>query len=115
MALTICSLNVRSVRAAERRAAMLDSLSATECDVICLQECCVNYVPADVEWQYGKMLWSPACGARNEGVGILFKSGRCDLLSWEVVVPGRCVMALVEVAGQRCRIFNCYAPAEKKE
>lgn len=113
MALTICSINVRSVRSGWRRAAVFDSLSECKADILCLQECGVERVPDSHEWRHGGSAWSLACITKCEGVGVLIKNPQVVMVAQEVIVPGRLLLVVLEYAGCRFRLFNCYAPADK--
>lgn len=115
MALTVSSINVRSVRSGWRRAAVFDKLSECRADVLCLQECGVERVPEPHEWRYGGSAWSPACVSRCEGVGILIKNPQVVMVSQEVIVPGRLLLVILEYVGCRFRLFNCYAPADRHD
>lgn len=37
------------------------------------------------------------------------------ILSYEILIPGRCLSAVLDFGGERIRIINCYAPADKRE
>lgn len=60
-------------------------------------------------------VWAPCCTSRAEGVGVLISNTNINVLSYEIVVPGRCLEVVVEYGGKHVRILNCYAPAEKRE
>lgn len=114
MALSISSVNVRSVCSGWRRAMVFDFLSEIKSDIICIQECGVEKIPSE-DWKHGISLWSPMCDSRNEGVGILVRGAEIKCVQHDVVVPGRMQVAIMEVKGIQVRVINCYAPAVKKE
>lgn len=59
MALTIASLNVRSLKAGFRKAVIMVYLGSVKTDVICVQECGVEDLHGIVEWGKGMAVWAP--------------------------------------------------------
>lgn len=114
MALTVGSINVRSIVARDRRVAVFEEISKYNVDLVCLQECGEMGDPSS-DWSWGPSVWAPACVSRNEGVGVAVKNLNVKLVSHEIVIPGRLQIVTVDFLGQQVRVINCYAPAEKRE
>lgn len=115
MALTIGTINVRSIGSAWRRIAVFDELQNVDADVICVQETWLSHTPRMPEWEHGESVWSLANTSRNEGVGVLIKSKDVNLKSHEVVVPGRVLMCMLDCRGVDVRLFNVYGHADKNQ
>lgn len=106
MAMTIISVNVKSVKSRWLRDAVLQELGDVNADVFCLQECGVDRWPGVDEF-------SSACESQSEGVRILVKNPNIKIISHEVVISGR--VLVVHYLGVKVCIVNCYTPAEKRE
>lgn len=114
MALTIGSINVRSIVAKDRRVAVFDEVSKYNLDVVCLQECGITSDPS-AEWSWGPSVWAPACVSRSEGVGVVVNNANVKIVSHEIIIPGRLQIVTLDFLGTGVRVMNVYAPAEKKE
>lgn len=114
MAVSVASLNVRSIGSSRKRAVVFDYLSSLKNDIFCLQECGLRYAPKQDEWR-GESFWSPACGNKSTGVGILIKNAKIKVLEYKIITPGRCVMIFVDYVGFKFKLFNVYAPADKRD
>lgn len=82
--------------------------------VICVQECGVEDLHGITKWGKGVAVWTLCYEMRLEGVGVLIKNDNVKVLSYEEVVPGRCLSVMLEYENERLRLFNCYAPADKR-
>ena len=78
MALTISTINVRSVRAPIRAESVLSFLKGIKSDVFLLQECALpflkNYREWEQRWAAGPSLWSGSHYNRADGVAILINN-----------------------------------------
>lgn len=92
----------------------MDYLESVKADIICVQECGVGDLRGVTKWGKGTAVWTPCYETKLEGVGALLKNENIKVLSYEEVVPGRCLSVMLEYENEKIRLFNCYAPADKR-
>lgn len=119
MALTVCSINVRSVAGAGRCGALMQYLMTVQADILCLQECCLpfrsNYAEWERQWTGGPSFWSGDCGNRNSGVAVLIRNRGILVRHTEVLQDGRALGISFSFAGDLFYLVNVYASPNKQE
>lgn len=108
------SLNVRGFGSPARQAVILEDLKVNGGDIYCLQECFFNRPPKLPDWVVD-YIWSPVGDNRNAGVGIIIANRNIHIISHVVLVPGRLLMADLVLFNQKFRLFNLYAPANRRD
>lgn len=75
----------------------------------------VTLVPRMPEWEHGESVWPLTNASRNEGIGVLVKNKDIKIRSYEVVVPGRMLICMLDCRGRDVRVFNVYGHADKSQ
>ena len=76
VALSVATVNVRSMRSVSRAQSVLAFLGGVQADIICLQECWLpfwSYRPWEKRWPHGPSLWSGSDDNKCDGVAVLIK------------------------------------------
>lgn len=91
----------------------MEHMCSVKADIICLQECGIENLSGIKEWQKGVAVWAPSSTSRSEGVGVLINNPNLKVMSYEEVIPGRCLSVILDYLGEQLRVINCYAPTDK--
>jgi exonuclease III len=117
MALTISTINVRSVKSDIRAQSVLSLLKSFKSDVFLLQECglpfLTNYRKWEEIWTPGLSIWSGSNFNKNDGVAILIKNPNILVKGSTVVRDGRALLANLTFLGKDFNILNVYGFTEK--
>ncbi|XP_077060974.1 uncharacterized protein LOC143713527 [Siphateles boraxobius] len=112
MALTISTINVRSVKSNIRAQSVLSFLKSFKSDVFLLQECglpfLTNYRKWEEIWTPGLSIWSGSNFNKNDGVAILVKNPHVLVKGSTVVRDGRAILANLTFLGKDFNILNVY-------
>lgn len=119
MALTVASINVRSLISPVRCLSIFDFLSNMEADVFFLQECWLpymeNYKTFEEKWSYGCSVWSGCNENKSGGIGILFKNKGIEIKNVKILVDGRALVVKIVYLEQEFLLINIYASPDKHE
>nr|BAC82621.1 pol-like protein [Danio rerio] len=119
MALTISTINVRSVRSPIRAQSVLSFLKLLKSDVFLLQECALpfisNYRKWEDVWTPGPSLWSGSNQNKNDGVAILIKNPNILVKGTTVVRDGRAFLVTLTFLGRDFNVLNIYGHTDKNE
>jgi len=117
MALTISTINVRSVRSNIRAQSVLSFLKTFKSDVFLLQECGLpflsNYRKWEEIWTPGVSVWSGSNFNKNDGVAILIQNPNILVKGSTVVRDGRAILANLTFLGKDFNILNVYGFTDK--
>jgi exonuclease III len=117
MALTISTINVRSVKSNIRAQSVLSFLKTFKSDVFLLQECglpfLTNYRKWEEIWTPGHSIWSGSNFNKNDGVAILIKNPNILVKGSTVVRDGRAILANLTFLGKDFNILNVYGFTDK--
>ncbi|KAM9316078.1 uncharacterized protein PAF06_007036 [Gastrophryne carolinensis] len=118
-AISIFTINVRSIGSASRRNRVLAFLASQQAEIFMLQECSLpfskHYRHLCAQWTHGPSYWSGGGENRNVGVAILIRGNRFTVDSVQELVCGRLLLVDGSWAGEPIRLINVYAPVEKNE
>ena len=119
MAISLFSVNVRSIRDKRRCASTLGFLASQKCDVYMLQECSIPYTQSykhlEQQWTLGPSFWSGGNSSRSVGVATLVR-GKCFTVdSVTELEGGRALVVDGSWAGEPVRLINVYAPSDVGE
>ncbi|KAJ1156555.1 hypothetical protein NDU88_009273 [Pleurodeles waltl] len=119
MAISLFSINVRSIRDKRRCASTFNFLASQECDVYMIQECSIpfaaSYTHLEQQWTFGPSFWSGGNSSRSVGVATLVR-GRCFTVdSVTELEGGRALVIDGSWAGELVRLINVYAPSDVGE
>ncbi|KAJ1129654.1 hypothetical protein NDU88_008020 [Pleurodeles waltl] len=119
MAISLLTLNVRSVKDQVRRVGTLSFLAAQNHDVCFLQECGIPYAQSNSQlerqWTHGPSFWSGGNDCKSSGVAILIKGRHFTTDRVTEQVNGRVLVVDGSWSGEPVRLINVYAPPEKNE
>lgn len=119
IALTISTINVRSVRAILRAQNFLSLLKSFKSDIFLLQECALpfnkSYRKWEELWTNGPSVWSGSNFNRNDGVAILINNANILVKGNTVVREGRALLANLTFLDRDFNILNVYGFNEKNE
>ncbi|KAJ1212636.1 hypothetical protein NDU88_000291 [Pleurodeles waltl] len=119
MAISLLTLNVRSVKDQVRRVGTLSFLAAQNHDVCFLQECGIPYAQSysqlERQWTHGPSFWSGGNDCKSSGVAILIKGRHFTTDRVTEQVNGRVLVVDGSWSGEPVRLINVYAPPEKNE
>lgn len=118
MALTLSTINVRSVKSRVRAQSVLSFLTSSKSDVFLIQECGLpflkNYKPWEEMWPQAS-IWSGSNGNKNDGVAILIKNPEVLVKDSTVVREGRALLAHLTFMGQDFNLLNIYGFNKKND
>ncbi|KAJ1151257.1 hypothetical protein NDU88_004041 [Pleurodeles waltl] len=119
MAISLLTLNVRSVKDQVRRVGTLSFLAAQNHDVCFLQECGIPYAQSysqlERQWTHGPSFWSRGNDCKSSGVTILIKGRHFTTDRVTEQVNSRVLVVGGSCSGEPVRLINVYAPPEKNE
>ncbi len=119
MALTISTLNVRSVKSKVRAQSILAFLKSFKSDMFLLQECglpfLLNYREWEELWTPRLSIWSGSNFNKNDGVAILINNPNILVKGSTVVRDGQALLANLTFLGKDFNILNVYGFTEKNE
>ncbi|XP_052449669.1 uncharacterized protein LOC128011379 [Carassius gibelio] len=102
MALTISTINVRSVRSTIRAQSILSFLKSFKSDLFLLQECSLpfltRYTKMEELWSAGASIWSGSNFNKNDGVAVLINNPNILVKGSTVVSPPRWFLGKLERA-----------------
>lgn len=114
MALTVSSVNVRSMCSVQKQRAVFGGLKGVKSDVLFLQECGIpfmrNYKYLKDQWTAGNSYWSGSNVERAAGVGILMAGHDFEVISVIEAEPGRLLCVDADLHDCKLRLINVYAP-----
>jgi len=119
MALTISTINVRSVRSTSRAQSIFTFLKSCNSDMFLLQECALPFLTQYRKWEEmwtsGPSIWSGSNFNRNDGVAILIKNPNILVKGSTVVRDGRALLANMTFLGRDFKVCNVYGFTEINE
>uniref|UniRef100_A0A9J8CAK8 Reverse transcriptase domain-containing protein n=1 Tax=Cyprinus carpio carpio TaxID=630221 RepID=A0A9J8CAK8_CYPCA len=119
MALTISTINVRSVKSKIRAQSVLAYLKSFKSDMFLLQECALpflsNYREWEELWTPGLSMWSGSNFNKNDGVAILINNPNILVKGSTVVREGRAILANLTFLGKDFNVLNVYGFTEKND
>ena len=119
MALTISTINVRSVKSKVRAQSVLAYLKSFKSDMFLLQECALpflsNYREWEELWTPGLSMWSGSNFNKNDGVAILINNPNILVKGSTVVREGRAILANLTFLGKDFNVLNVYGFTEKND
>ncbi len=119
MALTISTLNVRSVKGKIRAQSVLAFFQSFKSDLFLLQECglsfLLNYREWGELWTPGLSIWSGSNFNKNDGVAVLINNPNILVKGSTVVREGRALLVNLTFLDQDFNVLNVYGFTEKNE
>lgn len=119
MALTISTINVRSVRSHLRAQSILSFLETVKSDVFLLQECSLPFLKSYRKWEemwtLGPSIWSGSNDNKNDGVAILIGNPHILVKGSTVVRDGRAILVNLTVLDKDFNILNVYGYTGKND
>ena len=119
MALTVSTLNVRSVRSTVRAQTVLSFLTTVKSDVFLLQECSLPFLKSYQEWEkkwpHGPSIWSGSNSNRSDGVAVLIKNPQVQVKGSTVVIDGRALLTQLTFLGKDFNVLNVYGFNDKND
>ena len=119
MALTISTINVRSVRSRVRAQSILSFLQSVDSDVFLLQECNLpflkHYSKWEGMWPPGTSLFSGSNENKSDGVAILIKNPLILVKGSTVVRDGRAILARLSFMDKDFTLLNVYGFNDKND
>ncbi len=112
MALTISTINVRSVRSTIRAQSILSLLKTFKSDVFLLQECSLpfltRYKKMEELWSPGPSIWSGSNFNKNDGVAVLINNPNILVKGSTVVRQGRALLVNLTFLDKDFNVLNVY-------
>lgn len=119
MALTISTINVRSVRSTIRAQSILSLLKSFKSDLFLLQECSLpfltRYKKMEELWSSGASIWSGSNFNKNYGVAVLINNPNILVKGSTVVRQGRVLLVNLTFLDRDFNVLNVYGFTEKNE
>lgn len=119
MALTISTINVRSVRSKVRAQSIFSFLQSVDSDVFLLQECNLPFLKHYLKWEGlwppGTSLFSGSNENKSDGVAILIKNPLILVKGSTVVRDGRAILARLSFMDKDFNLLNVYGFNDKND
>ncbi|KAJ0055440.1 hypothetical protein NL108_018665 [Boleophthalmus pectinirostris] len=116
MAMTLSTINVRSVKSRVRAQSILSHLRTFNSDVFLLQECSLPFLKSYRDWEGmwpHPSLWSGSNENKNDGVAILINNPLVTVKGSTVVRDGRALLVHLDFMGRDFRLLNIYGFTDK--
>ena len=119
MALTITTLNVRSIKSSFRVQSSLTFLSTVQTDIVLIQECGLPfktfYQEWESKWSHGPSVWSGSNNNKSDGVAVLMKNAHILVKGSTVLLNGRMLLLNLNFLGKDFKLINVYGFSSKNE